>query len=459
MHIERSRLLAKLEVDSQSAKPISAMCLDKPTINKNPNAVFWMRLIRSRWLLIQLRTGVLELWDLNENNLSTPLDSCHSIDGTIDDSVIKEDPCHNVMLLYFSTRSWIAYQLVFDLPHLGEARQANPKIAPSICFRGFAGLSDVKGALFVFSRTIGKENAGFIGDSSTAAAVYLQPNTNVHINMSPLTAQYDLCRIKHEVLDIKVHEEVVIVARNCNFDIYSLDHINSLLRDRNADTTHPFCHPIQSLVYPQLDESIYRASLICAPSSSLGVERGAVVLLSVESSGCYGAVLHQRNDVHPTSSHIEFQIKPMDGIAEPNSLVFNLAMGLTGRRFATLSDRFLTLYPTCPPGYAQAQEGISEAFASWLIPGRLGDTPGLLEFDETTGVCVVAMASGRIWVVDATGFTLEDSGLLPQNFAKDDNDATFIPNPDPARWPLTLPMPAPFGIEHSDKSPREIAPG
>lgn len=111
----------------------------------------------------------------------------------------------------------------------------------------------------------------------------------------------------------------------------------------------------------------------------------------------------------------------MDGIAEPDTLVFNIAMGLSGRRFATLSDRFLTLYPTCPPEYAQAQEGISEAFAAWLIPGSLGDIPGLLEFDEMTGICVIAMASGRIWVVDATGFTLGDSRLIPRNFAKGDS--------------------------------------
>ncbi|KAG8913057.1 hypothetical protein FRC00_003148 [Tulasnella sp. 408] len=134
-------------------------------------------------------------------------------------------------------------------------------------------------------------------------------------------------------------------------------------------------------------------------------------------------------------------------------------MGLSGRRFATLSDRFLTLYPTRPPKSTQAHNNVSEAFASWIIPGDLGDIPRLLEFDEVTGICVVAMASGRTWVVDATGFTLGDPHLVPPNFDKGDIDATFIPNPDPARWPLTLPMPAPFGIDHPDKSPRQIAPG
>lgn len=134
---------------------------------------------------------------------------------------MQDAPLHFIYLeLRF--RSWIVYHLALDLPHQGEHRHASPKIAPSVCSRGFAGLSDVKGALFVFLRTIGRKNAGFIGDCTPATTVYLQPNTNVHIDMSPLTPQYDLSRIKHEVIGIKVHEEVVIVARNCKFDKYSL---------------------------------------------------------------------------------------------------------------------------------------------------------------------------------------------------------------------------------------------
>ncbi|KAG9036968.1 hypothetical protein FS837_001565 [Tulasnella sp. UAMH 9824] len=320
-------------------------------------------------------------------------------------------------------------------------------------------LLDVKNPFYAFSRTVGRENAAFIGDSKTAAAVYLEANTKIHIDMSQFAAKYDLCRIKHEVLDIQIQEDFVIVARNCSFDVYLLAQIESLLQDQSADNTQSGCHPVQSIVYPNCEESIYRARLIREPNSALGVERGAVVLLSAESSGCYGAVLRRRNDAHSTSLHWEFHVEHLDGIASPASLVFNLAIGLSGRRFATLSDRFLSLYATCPPKATPAQEGKSDFFASWLIPEDLADIPGLLEFDEVTGICVVAMASGRLWVVDAIRFIFGDLSPIPPNFEKGDIDATFIPNPDPARWPVTLPGPSPFGIDHPDKLPRQVVPG
>lgn len=45
--------------------------------------------------------------------------------------------------------------------------------------------------------------------------------------------------------------------------------------------------------------------------------------------------------------------------------------------------------------------------ASWMIPGALGDIPVALDFDEATGRCVAAMASGRVWVKETTNFLSE----------------------------------------------------
>lgn len=98
----------------------------------------------------------------------------------------------------------MVYQCLLDLPHRGEARQADLKLVPSMRFRGFAGLLDVKDAFYAFSRTVGRENAAFIGDSKTAATVYLEPNTNIHIDMSQFAAQYDLCRVCTGILDFHI---------------------------------------------------------------------------------------------------------------------------------------------------------------------------------------------------------------------------------------------------------------
>lgn len=189
--------------------------MGEPSIKKPPNTVSWIKLIRSRWILIQLRTGAVELWEIDENNAPTLINKCHGIDGTIDGSVVEDDPCNNLVRVYVSTRyalctsslgkldlerrafrSWIVYHFMLDLPHRGVTRQASPHIIPSDRFRGFAGLRDVRGTLFAFSRTVGSENAGFVGDSNTAATVYLEPNADIHVDMSPLAAQYDLCRVR-----------------------------------------------------------------------------------------------------------------------------------------------------------------------------------------------------------------------------------------------------------------------
>ncbi|KIO27317.1 hypothetical protein M407DRAFT_23491 [Tulasnella calospora MUT 4182] len=48
LQTERSQLLAKAEIRSQSVESILAMLLAEPSIKIPPNTVFWIRLIRSR---------------------------------------------------------------------------------------------------------------------------------------------------------------------------------------------------------------------------------------------------------------------------------------------------------------------------------------------------------------------------------------------------------------------------
>lgn len=160
---------------------------------------------------------------------------------------------------------------------------------------------------------------------------------------------------------MQVHKEFIIVARNCNVDIYSIAQIKSLLRNRANDSIQAVCRPFQSLVHPNLEESVYRGSLIREPNPTLGVEQEAVVLLSAELNGCYGAVIRRRSDAHLVSPNLEFHIEQMDGIVRPDRLVFGLAMGLSGRRFAALAGDLVAVYPTRPPRSSPLPEGKSDA--------------------------------------------------------------------------------------------------
>lgn len=97
-------MLAKAELASQSAKFLAEAYLDEPSIKKPPNTVSWIKLIRSRWILIQLRTGAVELWEIDENTAPTLINICHGIDGTIDGSVVEDDTHNNLVRVYVSTR-------------------------------------------------------------------------------------------------------------------------------------------------------------------------------------------------------------------------------------------------------------------------------------------------------------------------------------------------------------------
>ncbi|KAG8918355.1 hypothetical protein FRC01_001906, partial [Tulasnella sp. 417] len=74
------------------------------------------------------------------------------------------------------------------------------------------------------------------------------------------------------------------------------------------------------------------------------------------------------------------------------------------------------------------------------------------------------MASGRIWVMDAT--TIAEDGeptyRLPEGLASESPETAKNlpdPNPEPFCWPLTMPLPAPFGIDPPSDKPKEPAPG
>ncbi|KIO33403.1 carbohydrate-binding module family 13 protein [Tulasnella calospora MUT 4182] len=90
--------------------------------------------------------------------------------------------------------------------------------------------------------------------------------------------------------------------------------------------------------------------------------------------------------------------------------------------------------------------------------------PLLLDFDEKAGRWAAAMGSGQIWVMGATIFP--DYGKpgykLPKGLASESPETAKDlpdPNPEPFRWPLTMPLPASWSFEQPPDKLREVAPG
>lgn len=98
--LEQSRLLDKVEVESCSSG-IKDSQLGQPAIRVPPNSLLWLKLVRSRFLLIQSCEMVLELWDL-----TTPakcVGSC-GVDGTVDGAVIEDEGDPYSTGIFVSTR-------------------------------------------------------------------------------------------------------------------------------------------------------------------------------------------------------------------------------------------------------------------------------------------------------------------------------------------------------------------
>ncbi|KAG8928812.1 hypothetical protein FRC01_005318 [Tulasnella sp. 417] len=74
--------------------------------------------------------------------------------------------------------------------------------------------------------------------------------------------------------------------------------------------------------------------------------------------------------------------------------------------------------------------GMNRVVVKWRIPRGENDFTRYLTFDEATGVAVIAMASGHIWIADPTA------------------PSTETIHPDPA-WPSGHPTPWPYGLAQS----------
>ncbi|KAG8892827.1 hypothetical protein FRC01_013931, partial [Tulasnella sp. 417] len=85
--LHQSRMLDKVEAESRSSGTKRSQ-LGQPTIRAPPNSVIWIKLVRSRFLLIQSSERVLDLWDL-ETTVKC-VGSC-SVDGIVDGAVVEDE--------------------------------------------------------------------------------------------------------------------------------------------------------------------------------------------------------------------------------------------------------------------------------------------------------------------------------------------------------------------------------
>ncbi|KIO33398.1 hypothetical protein M407DRAFT_17667 [Tulasnella calospora MUT 4182] len=401
-----------------------------PTISASPNSVLWMKLLHSRWLLVQMEGFSIELWDVVDHSAEDPLIACPAICGAAGFSLpICLWEILNALIRFDS--SCITYTFLLSLHIHCDCATFVPHIVSWEAISGFSGILDQRGSLDAFSRSIGHVATGFIKDLERNCAVQLRQGIVGCNNISDSSSESSLDSITddsafqlNEAGDILVREDVVAVSRTYTQDLYSTSKITSILQGQSNQPTISEMLPYQSLAYPGITCPLYQSSILREPNPLLTTSPDAIVLISASFSGCYGVVatLSPSGDTPTSSSSSEtpFVGEPLMNMADLNQNLFHVVWGLSGQRFATVSDTFLSVSFTVK-GLSTDVTTTSTNIAIWVIPGRLSDTPLSLDFDEKTGLCVAAMASGRIWVMDPT--TYPDYGergySLPEGLASE----------------------------------------
>lgn len=211
------------------------------------------------------------------------------------------------------------------------------------------------------------------------------------------------------VIDIQFVNNIIIVAQNCNFNLYNLSEVTQTLLAGGKSAVIPAVKAYRCIDYPNFESPVYRGSLLRQPNPRLGVDPGAFALLSTTFNDCYGVISQPGWSSGTASAVTPSEVRCLRGLAEVPGHAFHIVLGPSGRRLAALSDTYLSVYFTSVPDSERAPESrdTGGSMAFWTIPGDLGDIPVALDFDETTGRCVAAMASGRVWVKETANFSSE----------------------------------------------------
>ncbi|KAG8935180.1 hypothetical protein FRC01_007413 [Tulasnella sp. 417] len=203
-------------------------CIFRP-----PNSIGWLRIVKGRWLILELRENRLEVWDLQDELPGEPVASYDGLKGTIDGSAIDASAGSSVVL-DFSTSSYVATSLKIDLPYLGECRSI-PSFVLLDSFEGYSGLLAAKAGLAVFSHSVSKK-APLVRDMHTGSIVFFEG--------SEATGRPE------QRFSARILKEYIVIIGLYAMEAYSIARIRSLMTNGPQNASPNAVYPIQSLAYP-----------------------------------------------------------------------------------------------------------------------------------------------------------------------------------------------------------------
>ncbi|KAG8935177.1 hypothetical protein FRC01_007410 [Tulasnella sp. 417] len=399
-------------------------------IVRAPNSIGWLRVVKGRWLIMELRGEQLEVWDLQQDQGSEPVASYRGLKRDIDGSCVDASAASSVTIILSTStqRSSVIYFFSINLSHLGDFGPT-PNFVLLDTFEGYSGLLDARARLAVFSCSASKRMP-LVRDMRTGSIVYLR--------------SFEATQRPQRLLSAHILKEYIFLMGPWTMEVYPITKIRSLMQGDPEDISPPVTHASQSLVYPGGEMANHVTVLdhhpdLSEPSSWNG-ESGFCLGVYVKRS-TYWMLLHVRLDAGSDSSTFIYSIHPLFSTTGLRTIA--CCWGGSGQRLLLAVSHRGSIQVLCGGTpieskylYPDFEEGL--AFEWHAIPDGEKDLFAGFAFDEASGFCVVATSSSRIWIDD---FSSPSSSACKH--PKENLHSMKIPlHPDPL-WPLLHPLPWP----------------
>ncbi|KAG8915536.1 hypothetical protein FRC00_003188 [Tulasnella sp. 408] len=368
-------------------------------IQRPRESITWIRLICSRWVVIQQSGATLELWDLEDVAFQQPALTINSFEGIVDGSVVRSEAERTVAMM-ISTRSCKVGRIQFFLPYpKAGGGSASARVVDS--FGDFSRLMDADEQLAAFLQHQGNRG-NFIRDM-VSGAVPQQP------------------------FGIQLKRQVVAVATAGSVDLYWRKAIIATLR--SPEPGGVAIQPFQRLTYPPAslrgslkETTIANAIFLTKNPQFVSLPSGEDTIYLSAQGRSSGQILYVAQPVEITDQGP--LIIPPTYVLLPPTVLFCLGPynmlfydpGQSGRRpvFVVDEPRGLSLCGVSVPRDLSwpTQGSAKRGYIGWwrITDSSSRDLVHHVAFEEATGTCAIAMGSGRLWVVDLTA-----AEVMPQN--------------------------------------------
>ncbi|KAG8926085.1 hypothetical protein FRC00_003293 [Tulasnella sp. 408] len=389
-----------------------ARCIFQP-----PNSIGWLRIIKGRWLALELREQHLDLWDLQDELASEPVASYHGLKGTINGSsiTISEGPS-------------------IDLPHFGECGPI-PNFVQLDTFEGYSGLLDLHAGLAVFSHSAPNKTP-LVRDIRTGLIVLL--------GGSEVTERFQ------QRFTARILKEYIILIGLSSMEAYAITEVHSLMRNGREGPLPKVVHPVQSFGYPG-EETAQHVEVLDPPSGPSKhdlVNRESQLYLGIHlDRSANWTRLHVRLDSDSSSATFTSSAQRLFNtrVLRP----FACCWGESGEKILLATWygtgwRVLCTVPQSVPDPPSPACGFGFS-ALWDASPKLEqDFFAGFAFDEASGICAIATSAGRVWIDDYSKPPVSSCKLLEEGLHLEEIHL----HPDPS-WPVLHPIPYPANVNRN----------